>query len=370
MVVAGKDLCGRSRLPEALFCTRLSSLRSLSPLPSLNTVPPPSSSSEPPNSSLCSFTTTNLRSQAGASQERVPRRRAMKAFLHRINRGLSKEKDRDKESVHREKIPSLPPLRGWPPQHLAATPTSVFSYKPLPEISSRPLPPISDEHTSSSTESSASPTPAGSVVPLPPQPEIKEDAPHSELQAPPTSPPAVDAEAAGRNSRKTNNSNGSSSAAHTDVQKKVAFISPPPTPGPALDQALPTNETPTPATSGAPLKTTVSRFQAAQQPKDSRGSTSTAASSKTDVVATVKPVTAASTRTVTSPYSRTYGDGASIHQSLRSGTPFSQLTQESSRILSAQSWSEGAEEDLVSNIGQRERTRQEVLWEIVASEER
>ena len=30
----------------------------------------------------------------------------------------------------------------------------------------------------------------------------------------------------------------------------------------------------------------------------------------------------------------------------------------------------GAEEDLVSNIGQRERTRQEVLWEIVASEER
>jgi len=34
------------------------------------------------------------------------------------------------------------------------------------------------------------------------------------------------------------------------------------------------------------------------------------------------------------------------------------------------SWSEGAEEDLVSNLGYRERTRQEVLWEIVASEER
>lgn len=34
------------------------------------------------------------------------------------------------------------------------------------------------------------------------------------------------------------------------------------------------------------------------------------------------------------------------------------------------SWSEAAEEDLVSNLGQRERTRQEVLWEIVASEER
>lgn len=46
------------------------------------------------------------------------------------------------------------------------------------------------------------------------------------------------------------------------------------------------------------------------------------------------------------------------------------MTHASSRILSAQSWSEAAEEDLVSNLGQRERTRQEVLWEIVASEER
>ncbi|KAG6333122.1 hypothetical protein ID866_5962 [Astraeus odoratus] len=42
----------------------------------------------------------------------------------------------------------------------------------------------------------------------------------------------------------------------------------------------------------------------------------------------------------------------------------------SSRILAAASWSEGAEDDLVSNLGSRERTRQEVLHEIVASEER
>lgn len=46
------------------------------------------------------------------------------------------------------------------------------------------------------------------------------------------------------------------------------------------------------------------------------------------------------------------------------------MSNTSSRILAAQSWSEGAEEDLVTNLGQRERTRQEVLWEIVASEER
>jgi hypothetical protein len=41
-----------------------------------------------------------------------------------------------------------------------------------------------------------------------------------------------------------------------------------------------------------------------------------------------------------------------------------------SRILAAQSWSEVTEGDLVSNIGSRERTRQEVLFEIISSEDR
>jgi hypothetical protein len=41
-----------------------------------------------------------------------------------------------------------------------------------------------------------------------------------------------------------------------------------------------------------------------------------------------------------------------------------------SRILAAQSWSEVTEGDLVSNLGSRERTRQEVLFEIISSEER
>jgi hypothetical protein len=40
------------------------------------------------------------------------------------------------------------------------------------------------------------------------------------------------------------------------------------------------------------------------------------------------------------------------------------------RSFGAPSWSEMTEGDLVSNLGPRERTRQEVLWEIVASEER
>ena len=34
------------------------------------------------------------------------------------------------------------------------------------------------------------------------------------------------------------------------------------------------------------------------------------------------------------------------------------------------SWSEMAEDDLIANLGPKERTRQEVLYEIVSSEER
>ena len=39
-------------------------------------------------------------------------------------------------------------------------------------------------------------------------------------------------------------------------------------------------------------------------------------------------------------------------------------------IVLPMTWASMCEDDLVSNLGGRERTRQEVLWEIVASEER
>jgi hypothetical protein len=42
----------------------------------------------------------------------------------------------------------------------------------------------------------------------------------------------------------------------------------------------------------------------------------------------------------------------------------------SSYIGSHSNWSQWADEDLLMNLGPRERTRQEVLWEIVSSEER
>ncbi|KAL6305420.1 hypothetical protein BKA93DRAFT_779776 [Sparassis latifolia] len=290
----------------------------------------------------------------------------MKAF---INRFISKERDRDKDGC-KEKIPHLPPLIEWPPQRATSTPSSVGSSKPLPDLSVRPLPPIEEP---SSTDSSSTPTPIAPNTPLPSAGPSQDVAPDSSKEPSGTPLPRSEHDSAGRSSRKTTNASMSTATGNsTDIQKKVAFLSPPPTPGPTSDRSLPDVEASTSSASAtAPMKSTVSRFQA-NHVKETRGSTSTAASSRTDVTSTLKANKQASfARATTSPYpQKNLGDGASIHQSLRSGTPYSQMSNTSSRILSASSWSEVAEEDLVSNIGQRERTRQEVLWEIVASEER
>jgi hypothetical protein len=56
-----------------------------------------------------------------------------------------------------------------------------------------------------------------------------------------------------------------------------------------------------------------------------------------------------------------YDDIAPINLSFRPETPFSPP---------AARWREAAEEDLVTHLGPSERGRQEVMWEIVASEER
>ena len=342
----------------------------------------------------------------------------MKAFLNRLNRGLSKEpkekdkekdkeKERDKESLaardrsdtntisssthspnttppsrEKKELIQLPPLPEWPPPHSRShnrhslapsitppqiqrsasagttgtntgTPSSLASTKPLPDLSARPLPPIEEPNDADND----------SGVGLPVSSPVPHTADSSE--APSKSPARKAAE----------------TAANSEIQKKVAFISPPPTPsGPSTSQPLPDVSTtpiisgsPSQAPAAVPLKTTVSRFQATHG-KDTRTSTSTAASSsRTDLGSRptttsppsltptiVQTTKATSTRTAISPYPG----------SVRSGTPYSQMSNASTRILAATSWSEGAEDDLVSNLGPRERTRQEVLWEIVASEER
>lgn len=296
--------------------------------------------------------------------------RLMKAFLQRLRVGGG-TKDKDAAPQPKEKFP---PLRTWPPeesQRATPTPTSLTSFKPLPELvpehlsaqlSPRPLHPTQEPSTSHSTLST--PTPS-SPTPTPPVSDTRHDDASAEDVARATTPRA-EPDSAGRSSRKT--ANGSlNTPATSDNHKKVAFISPPGTPA-TLDRALP--DAPGNATPAPPMKTTVSRFQATHG-KEPRGSTSTASSSKVDVASTHKgnsSAKAASTRTA-SPY-RGNGDVGSL-PSLRSGTPYSQMSNNSgSRILAATSWSEVTEEDLVSNLGSRERTRQEVLFEIISSEER
>jgi len=301
----------------------------------------------------------------------------MKALFNRFNRGLSKDKAKDSKdadlyppstsSYQKEKLPQLPPLKDWPPsleqpQHSVGTPTSIASFKPLPELSSRPLPPIGDFPASPADFAplsvSHSRGPLSDVA--------EEESIDTTIVTHTASPPQ---DSAGRISRKTGNGSISTTNGNNDVPKKVAFISPAPTPTPSclgLDSPIADDASTT-------NKSTVVRSPPTH-PRDPRGSTSTAASaSRTDVgssknsTATVKATT---TRSAPSPYPTKsgYGDGASIHQSLRSGTPFSQKSMGS--VLPPASWSEGAEEDLVTHLGPRERTRQEVLWEIVASEER
>ncbi|KAI6103485.1 Dbl-like domain-containing protein [Pisolithus sp. B1] len=246
------------------------------------------------------------------------------------------------------------------------TPSSIGSTKPLPELTTRPLPPIEEPHDADNDSGVG--LPVSSPVPNPAD----------------SADPAVKSSALKSSSGSVN-----TTATNTDTQKKVAFLSPPQTPS-GLSTTQPLPETYNSANTGvsqqssvgAPSKTALARFQAAHG-KETRASTSTAtstsrtdAASKSTTTSTTSPAVAApltvttttaapsikatSTRTAASPYPI----------SLRSQTPFSQMSVSSTRILAVSSWSEAAEDDLVSNLGPRERTRQEVLWEIVTSEER
>ncbi|KAF5330316.1 hypothetical protein D9619_005788 [Psilocybe cf. subviscida] len=298
----------------------------------------------------------------------------MKAFFHRLQFGGSKDKDRD-GAVPKEKFPPLPT---WPPPQdnqrpvSTSTPASVASFKPLPDIapaqissqlSNRPLPTVEPSPSPSQTDLRSS-TPASTPRPTPQNLQAEETSRDSSENA---------SDSAGRESRKTNGSSSGHGA--LDVQKKVAFISPPQSPTP-LDYDRPLPDAPTSLNqplSTVPLKTTVTRFQAAYGKEPRVSQSAPASSSKVDVTTSNKgsvAVKATSTR-ANSPYlARSYE--APSAQSLRSGTPYSQFSNNTSgsRILSAQSWSEVMEGDLVSNIGSRERTRQEVLFEIIQSEER
>jgi len=204
-------------------------------------------------------------------------------------------------------------------------------------------------------------------------------------QPPPstTSPTPPQHDSSGRSSRKTT---ASSNPPLQDVHKKVAFISPSQSPAaqkppdalvtvPASAPSTDDSNRRANASDALPSKSQVSKLIAIHDGRTS--TTSTVRLNATSVTPKGPSRPNLSSPTHIRPQFNAVGipiahpDVASIRgpPSLRAGTPFSQMSQRSG-VLATASWSEAAEEDLVSNLGQRERTRQEVLWEIVASEER
>jgi len=280
----------------------------------------------------------------------------MKAFLfNKFKLGSQKDKDKD---APKEKVPQLGPLPDWPPAPLISeTPTSVKSFKPLPELSSRQLPSIEQPQPLESTESST--TASSSNTPIQPNHQTFSPSKPAELDAVLSTRTPVSQPPEPMTSRSVSKATTitTTTAITVDVHKKVAFISPSTTP--TADRPL---RSPTPTSDlPPPMKKIPSN-------RSGRVSTTGPASSRTDL--SVKSGKLPAIRpTTNSPYpNRVLADSASIQQTVRSGTPYSQSN--SSRIMSPASWSEHTEVDLVANLGSRERTRQEVLLEIVSSEER
>jgi len=267
---------------------------------------------------------------------------------------------------------SLRSLRNdhWSNPHPRPFSTASFA-KPLPDRPFQPPPPPTTglDNLAPSRPSLSTPPPTHTID-------------KQQLSSSTTSPAPPQHDSSGRSSRKTT---ASSNPPLQDVHKKVAFISPPQfaaaqKPPDASAPASPPDDSKRRANTSEPLpsKSQVSKLIAIHDGRTSTQSTtstvklnSTSATAKGPSRPTLPSPThnPAQFNAVGIPINRP--DVASIRgpPSLRAGTPFSQMSQRSGMLTTA-SWSEAAEEDLVSNLGQRERIRQEVLWEIVASEER
>jgi len=157
------------------------------------------------------------------------------------------------------------------------------------------------------------------------------------------------------------------------VSKKVAFISPAPTTASAISPLVETPTSPPAGASVAPNGHLSARVRS-PIPGHLNGS---ASGPGTRHVSDPPPRIGGYTPSAMSPSRAPNSAAARLASnaylneaaSTRSGTPLSYMSGRTG-IQAAASWSEAAEEDLVTNLGSRERTRQEVLWEIVASEDR
>jgi uncharacterized membrane protein len=135
--------------------------------------------------------------------------------------------------------------------------------------------------------------------------------------------------------------------------KKVTFRSPNPTPAPSTSLLGPIAPVPR-----SPDKKN-SRLLDERPNPPSRASTAQSYSSRRSL----------SMRKTSTPYGQPFAPSPNKSPLLSpSESDGSQSTR--SYLPPPNSWSEMAEEELIANLGPRERTRQEVLWEIVSSEER
>ena len=277
--------------------------------------------------------------------------RVTKALFNQFNGAHSEDKvkdlrdsDSDSDSPfapshQKENSPQLPLLRDCSPppppldqpRRSIDAPTSITSYKPLPEPSTRPLLPIENTLVPFAGYDSISIPHSRTILP-----GVAEEDSVDTAVITHTASPHIDQGPVGRSSCRTGDGSITTNNGSDDIPKEVAFFPPSLPSGLNADRPLPED--------ASTLSTVV---------RSSQNST--------------QNVEATSTRSMTSPNSAkpAYGDGASIDRSLRPVIPFS-----IGSVLPPASWSEGVEEDLLANLGSHERTRQEALWEIAASEER
>ena len=232
--------------------------------------------------------------------------------------------------------PQLPPLPEWPPLLLPleqsesdiGTQTSITSYKPLPELSPRPLPPIEDSLACSLVPfSNYDPNPISISLSRGSLSDVGEEDSVEIAVVTRRASLRSDQDSAERSSCKTGNASITTTNGSNGIPKQVAFYTPPSTP-PGLNADRPLPEDASTSNDSTVIRSQTSRL------KDSHGSMSTA----------------------------TFSSCLEARSTINSSWTV--------ETTSTTFWGEGAEEDLVTCLGSRERTRQEVLWEIVASEER
>ncbi|KAF9005573.1 hypothetical protein BDQ17DRAFT_1353396 [Cyathus striatus] len=309
----------------------------------------------------------------------------MKAFFHRLHIGSSssstKDKDRDRDKDKDSSLPKekFPPLPQWPPvsdeSHSHRVP-SYPSFKPLPQLLPEPLASqlpsrsVHDSHSESSSIPLCLPISPPSLLSPPPPPTLQVAAPgkirtqtplqtyRRRLPSSPRLPPPLQllpliALFPTLPPQPLSTTTIPSPATPAPAPATTILPLPLPTPPSHLKPPSPASRQPMARSHAAPCPPAVPPPPKWTFPLPPQGQPSRQL--------LLEPPLLTSTR-----------HRGRLRTIPRSGTPYSQMSQNTSgsRILAAASWSEVTEDDLVSNIGSRERTRQEVLFEIISSEER